>query len=324
MATLPYYIREDDIYSRLMANQSRTPRSIGEYLPALIGGLFGRPTVDLNSPSNVLGGYDPGLYTRTQPRQSAGLSGLLGGVSSGAGDTATAPPSEWSQMTPTQQAAYYAANPTMAAITQALQKGFGFTAMGKLQNLMVPEFVRQQQMIARGIDPNGMAGLSAQERANVNQALASYLESSMNQAPTYDAEGFGAYGENVAPGGFESSMGFDAGGFGAYGENAAPGGFESSMGFDVGGFGGYGENSGGLDSQGASADTGLDGIGFAKGGKVTMSGLLVDETIPGPDDGYAALQAGEYVIKKSTTKKLGDKKLKALNEGRASIKMRKG
>lgn len=89
------------------------------------------------------------------------------------------------------------------------------------------------------------------------------------------------------------------------------------------GFGYGGADSGGLAGQGASGDTGGDGIGFAKGGKVTMSGLLVDETLPGPDDGYAALQAGEYVIKKSTTKKLGQKKLQALNEGRASIKMRR-
>ena len=80
------------------------------------------------------------------------------------------------------------------------------------------------------------------------------------------------------------------------------------LGYGGGGYGGEGPGSGGY---------------YAKGGKVTMRGLLIDETLPGPDDGYAALQAGEYVIKKSTTKKLGDKKLQALNEGRASIKMRK-
>lgn len=80
------------------------------------------------------------------------------------------------------------------------------------------------------------------------------------------------------------------------------------LGYGGGGYGGEGEGSGGF---------------YAKGGKVMMRGLLVDEMLPGPDDGYAALQAGEYVIKKSTTKKLGDKKLQALNEGRASIKMRK-
>lgn len=305
MATLPYYIREDDIYSRLMANQGRTPRSIGEYLPALLGGLLGRPTVDLNSPSNVLGGYDPGLYTRTQPRQSAGLSGLLGGVSSGAGDTATAPPSEWSQMTPTQQAAYYAANPTMAAITQALQKGFGFTSMGKLQSMMVPDFVRDQGLIARGVDPAAFAASlqSMQDALIADQNALATMNSmqSMQDAMMADTEAAQAGVQGIGTG-----MDYNA-------DYASPSSPDSTP-----------SDGGGLSSQGASADTGLDGIGFAKGGKVTMSGLLVDETMPGPDDGYAALQAGEYVIKKSTTKKLGDKKLKALNEGRASIKMRKG
>jgi hypothetical protein len=75
-----------------------------------------------------------------------------------------------------------------------------------------------------------------------------------------------------------------------------------------GGYGGSGDGAGGY---------------YYKGGKVTMGGLLTDFDPSGPDDGYAALQAGEYVIKKSTVKKLGDKKLKALNEGRATIKMRK-
>lgn len=105
-----------------------------------------------------------------------------------------------------------------------------------------------------------MAGLSPQEQANVNQALSSYLESSMNQpaeaaAPTvgYDTGGFGAYGENVAPVdtgvvvggpiGPQGAIGTDLGllsdaavsggapapgaidgGYGAYGENVAPGG----------------------------------------------------------------------------------------------------
>lgn len=95
---------------------------------------------------------------------------------------------------------------------------------------------------------------------------------------------------------------------------------QSTVGMDA--FGPEGTSGGSM--SGADHGAGIDGSGmYAKGGKVTMRGLLVDETLPGPDDGYAALQAGEYVIKKSTTKKLGDKKLQALNEGRASIKMRK-
>jgi hypothetical protein len=83
---------------------------------------------------------------------------------------------------------------------------------------------------------------------------------------------------------------------------------------DMGGMGFGGDAGFGGDSGG-----GL----YYKGGKVTMGGLLTDFDPSGPDDGYAALQAGEYVIKKSTVKKLGDKKLKALNEGRAKIVVNK-
>lgn len=107
------------------------------------------------------------------------------------------------------------------------------------------------------------------------------------------------------------------GAFDAASADAAAGAAGAAAGADAGaglGYGGDGGYSGGGEGSGGF---------YAKGGKVTMSGLLVDETLPGPDDGYAALQAGEYVIKKSATKKLGDKKLQALNEGRASIKMRR-
>jgi hypothetical protein len=97
---------------------------------------------------------------------------------------------------------------------------------------------------------------------------------------------------------------------------------------DMGGYGGTGAASsdasggyGGVDSGGYGGD-GSGGY-YYKGGKVTMNGLLTDVDPPGPDEGYGALQAGEYVIKKSTAKKLGDKKLNALNQGRATIKMSK-
>ena len=56
-------------------------------------------------------------------------------------------------MTPTEQAAYYAENPTMAAVTQTGQSLFGLTSLGMLQAQLNPDFVTQQHNIARGIDP---------------------------------------------------------------------------------------------------------------------------------------------------------------------------
>ena len=37
---------------------------------------------------------------------------------------------------------------------------------------------------------------------------------------------------------------------------------------------------------------------------------------PGPDDGYAALQNGEYVIRKSAVKKYGSNIFEQINAGR--------
>lgn len=62
--------------------------------------------------------------------------------------------SAFSQMSPAEQAAYYRDNPTMAAITRAGQKAFSYTTPGLLQSALVPDFVRDQEMIAMGLNPN--------------------------------------------------------------------------------------------------------------------------------------------------------------------------
>lgn len=173
--------------------------------------------------------------------------GLLTGTEGGSDSDQQA--SDWSALSPSEQAAFYSANPVFAAITQALQGLFGETSYGRLQQTLFPAFVEQQRTIARGVDPNGMAGLSEQERSNVNQALSGYLESSMNQpAPSEVVVGdpiadLGAVPSDLP--GLESTVAYDSIGFGSYGENS-PGG----------------SDTGGLGGQGASADTGTDGIGF--------------------------------------------------------------
>jgi hypothetical protein len=57
-------------------------------------------------------------------------------------------PNSWGNLTPLQQAAFYAQNPIAAKATQLMQEGFALTPMGKLQAAMVPDFVAQQQAIA--------------------------------------------------------------------------------------------------------------------------------------------------------------------------------
>ena len=82
---------------------------------------------------------------------------------------------------------------------------------------------------------------------------------------------------------------------------------------------GYG---GGSDAPGANADGyggGDAGFGggsqaFAKGGKVNMAPQMNNP--PGPDDGYAALDNGEYVIRKKAVKKYGSNIFEQINAGK--------
>ena len=76
------------------------------------------------------------------------------------------------------------------------------------------------------------------------------------------------------------------------------------------------------------SDDGAGGYGGADNG-YAMGGLVTPDRLhgmnpAGPDDGFAALDKGEYVITSEMVKKHGKKALKALNEGRASITMNKG
>jgi hypothetical protein len=98
-------------------------------------------------------------YTLLTPKQQSS-QGSDGGVypsgqygSFGEGTPADTN-SGWSQMTPTDQAAYYAANPTMAAVTQTGLNALGLTSIGTLQNAIDPIGVAQSHTIAQGIDPS--------------------------------------------------------------------------------------------------------------------------------------------------------------------------
>jgi hypothetical protein len=86
--------------------------------------------------------------------KAAGMAATGAGDGGGGGSDGGMDNSAWSQMSPAEQAAYYNENPTMAAITQAGQKAFSFTPPGLLQSTFAPDFVRDQEMIAMGLNPN--------------------------------------------------------------------------------------------------------------------------------------------------------------------------
>ena len=82
---------------------------------------------------------------------------------------------------------------------------------------------------------------------------------------------------------------------------------------DVGSARGDSSNDGG---GGARAGGGATGGGYmAKGGMVTPR-QVKGPNPPGPDDGYAALDNGEYVIRKSAVKKYGSNIFEQINAGK--------
>jgi hypothetical protein len=183
-------------------------------------------------------------------------------------------------MTNAEKAAYYAENPTMSAITQLGQKGFGYTGLGMAQNYFNPGFVSDQGMIARGVDPSAYSGRNAMAELNSLDSIAGTtpgwgggLEGTLGDQPgDYDGQGVG------------TTTSTDSGGEAA-------------------------SASGGDNASDASPD------GFAKGGRVDRNRLRGPDP-RGPDQGYAPLQSGEYVIKRDAVRKYGEGMLGKINSGK--------
>lgn len=114
-----------------------------------------------------------------------------------------------------------------------------------------------------------------------------------------------SWGGGGADRGYSSPAGGDSGSSGAFGGGF--GGGESSGG------GNYGGDSGGYGGSYGSGSVG----GFYKGGKVTMDRLQGPNPM-GPDDGYAGLKNGEFVINKNSVNKYGIELMNAINAGKIS------
>jgi hypothetical protein len=107
-------------------------------------------------------------------------------------------PSAWSQMSPAEQAAYYNQNPTMAAITQAGQKAFGyaFPGVAAAQQYLAPDFVRDQEMIAMGLNPNQNFNVPGFDYGGDYDSFASDRQTVDNIEAYTTAQGGGSSGES--------------------------------------------------------------------------------------------------------------------------------
>ena len=243
----------------------------------------------------------------------------------GGGDGRSSNPG-WDALSNAEKAAFYSDNPTMAGITQFGQKALGYAPFGiglamRAQQAMFPQFVAEQQSVARGIDPaTGLqvGGYGSQPGTSKITPTGLYGDQFAGQQST--ATGFfgglaGRSEQAPAPVATRDSMSSPAFNFGK--ESSIPTGGMVSPGATCGG---------GADAPGANADGfggGDAGFGggskaFAQGGMVRLKDLL--GKAPGPDDGYGALQDGEFVIKKDAVKRYGVKMLEQINRRKIAKK----
>ena len=258
-------------------------------------------------------------------------------------------PTAFDSMSNTQKAAFYSDNPTMAGITQFGQQALNYAPYGvglamKAQQAMFPQFVADQQSVARGIDPGtglqvggygsqpGTSGITPTglygdqfagmpAPAKPDNFFASLLSGilpssnvSLTPAPVESREatpvGFSSPTANF---GKESSI--PTGGMVSPGVALSRDDRINAVGSVAGGYGG------GFGAPGANAD-GFGGgdAGFGGGSKAFNQGGMVHSQhlmgrAPAPDDGYGALQGGEYVITKAAVEKYGRRMMDAINNG---------
>ena len=259
---------------------------------------------------------------RQNQNQGQNQGQMMGG--GGGNERMTSP---FDAMSNAQKAGYYSDNPTMAAITQGLQKGFGSTSLGMLQNAMYPQFVAEQGMVGRGIDPS--TGLQV---GGYGSRQAPDLQSFDIATPTPT----GLYGDQFAGetapqsrGMFESFLNSVLPSSSVSLESPAPVETREATPNPYGPVGLYGDAAagttsgygGGADAPGANADGyggGDAGFGgnsqaFNQGGMVNAQHLM--GRAPAPDDGYGALQGGEYVITKAAVERYGKAMMDAINNG---------
>jgi len=166
----PYAVSDDGSpYEQITARMNSQ-----NYAPSPYGGLLG--------PTNN-GGYNPSIGSSLNQavldnyQGYSGVGGGAGGAGGGVTDVTA-----FGNMTPGEQASFYAANPNMGAVTRGLQGGFGLTSLGMIQNALMPSFQAQQNVGTYGFAPSNFvdpglavaadAAAVAQENSNIAAGLA--------------------------------------------------------------------------------------------------------------------------------------------------------
>ena len=280
------------------------------YLDEISGGSY-----YLNAFNNLLKRRQ--MENAAQNQMQAPMQNQMMGGGGRGGDGRSANP-QFDAMTNAQKAGYYSDNPRMAGLTQGLQKGFGMTSYGMLQNALAPNFVAEQGMVARGIDPGTglqVGGYGSQPGTSGITPTGLYGDQFAGETAPKSRGMFESFLTSVLP---SSSVQLDPAPVetreatpNPYGPAAA----DAGIGGSPAQAGGAADNSG--DGRTSGGNYGGDAYGgsyqFNQGGMVTPERLM--GRAPAPDDGYGALQGGEYVITKAAVERYGKAMMDAINNG---------
>ena len=299
-----------------MATRNRYAEIMAQYAQSQPFSFFGYPQA-------YTGGYDvaqPQAYAAPVTRYEEIMAQpAMGGGGRGVPEA----PSAWSQMTPAERAAYYSQNPTEGKIALGLQDLFGnATLLGNAAKYFGEDGWYDSRLEKMGVNPTIsldtqgiLAGTSMQNALNSLNPSGGFVSTPDTQAVqnainNTDFSGMDR-GSIFSPPSTPDTQAV---------QNAINNTDFSGM--DRGGGGGSGDTGGryGGDNSGDNAGWGsrdAGGDGYAKGGHVSMQ-RLQGPNPEGPDDGYAALKDGEFVINDKAVKKYGIELMQAINSGKIS------
>jgi hypothetical protein len=300
-------------YAEIMAQYAQTQPFSFTGMPSTYTGGYG------GYPSDYTGGFTP--YQRPAPApalpvqqdQYAEIIRQLGGGNASDREG----PSAFSLMSPAERGAYYAANPTEGKIALGLQDLFGnVSLMGQAAKYFGVDGWYDSRLEKMGYDPEAFA-YGPPDPNFSSQAAAAARNEALQAAIT---------AANADTGLVANPMSVDPAQRAQAEANAAAAAQAAQQAADAradaesrdSNRGGGGRDGGGA-SNSNPGDPGRGGGGahLAKGGPVSMQHLLGPNPV-GPDDGYAALKDGEYVINDKAVKKYGIELMEAINSGKIS------
>jgi hypothetical protein len=207
-------------------------------------------------------------------------------TSSGSGGSAPQGPSDWSQRSPAERAAYYADRPMEAALARGAQTLFGYTTPGALSQFLAPDAWHSSMAEKQGFDPSqtsfgrgagslfGLFGAPQEAVPKAGADVYGYGDYTMNTNYNGSLDRDTLSGYQTGQNGLPSELGGSAfPGSGGFNYGVGPSGFGSN----------YGDTSMGGSSSFESAYGGAQGGGYGTQGGVSGVGVGSSEGVNSMD-----------------------------------------